>query len=50
MEPREKTISEETVAKQPEPPAAYIPACGTLCDAFWWARPSDPGKLPKTPD
>ncbi|HVN29475.1 MAG TPA: hypothetical protein VMT64_13350 [Candidatus Binataceae bacterium] len=25
-----------------EPPAAYIPACGTLCDAFWWARPSKP--------
>jgi hypothetical protein len=23
-----------------EPPAAYIPACGTLCDAFWWARRS----------
>jgi hypothetical protein len=21
-------------------PTAYIPACGTLCDAFWWARPS----------
>jgi hypothetical protein len=23
-----------------EPPTAYIPACGTLCDAFWWARRS----------
>ena len=22
------------------PPKAYIPACGTLCDAFWWARRS----------
>jgi hypothetical protein len=28
-----------------EPPTAYIPACGTLCDAFWWARRSvDPEK------
>jgi hypothetical protein len=26
------------------PPTAYIPACGTLCDAFWWARPSRPPK------
>jgi hypothetical protein len=23
-----------------EPPTAYIPACGTLCDVFWWARRS----------
>jgi hypothetical protein len=21
-----------------EPPAAWIPACGVLCDMFWWAR------------
>jgi len=29
----------------PAPPTAYIPACGTLCDAFWWARRSaDPKK------
>jgi hypothetical protein len=28
------------------PPTAYIPACGTLCDAFWWARRRvDPEKL-----
>jgi hypothetical protein len=28
----------------PNPPTAYIPACGTLCDAFWWARRSNPVK------
>jgi hypothetical protein len=22
-----------------EPPRIYIPACGALCDIFWWARP-----------
>jgi hypothetical protein len=28
-----------------QPPTAYIAACGTLCDAFWWARRSfDPEK------
>jgi len=21
-----------------EPPAHYVPACGVLCDIFWWAR------------
>jgi hypothetical protein len=21
-----------------EPPAGYFPACGVLCDVFWWAR------------
>ena len=21
-----------------EPPKIYIPACGVLCDVFWWAR------------
>jgi hypothetical protein len=20
-----------------QPPRLYIPACGVLCDAFWWA-------------
>jgi hypothetical protein len=29
----------------PPSPTAYIPACGTLCDAFWWARPSQPPRL-----
>jgi hypothetical protein len=31
-------------ADRDQPPVAYIPACGTLCDAFWWARRSDPKK------
>jgi hypothetical protein len=21
-----------------EPPEIYVPACGVLCDIFWWAR------------
>jgi hypothetical protein len=21
-----------------EPPKVYLPACGALCDIFWWAR------------
>jgi hypothetical protein len=21
-----------------EPPHLYLPACGALCDIFWWAR------------
>lgn len=21
-----------------EPPKLYLPACGALCDIFWWAR------------
>ncbi|HUA33058.1 MAG TPA: hypothetical protein VMA09_05595 [Candidatus Binataceae bacterium] len=24
-----------------EPPAVYFPACGALCDIFWWARRND---------
>jgi hypothetical protein len=23
-----------------EPPKLYLPACGALCDIFWWARSS----------
>jgi hypothetical protein len=31
-----------------EPPKIYIPACGTLCDIFWWARRNPPAE-PQTP-
>jgi hypothetical protein len=47
MEPREKQGAEEAspIEKdRSELPAASIPACGTLCDAFWWARRSQPPK------
>ncbi len=27
-----------------EVPALYFPACGALCDAFWWARPAPRAK------
>jgi hypothetical protein len=27
-----------------EPPKIYIPACGTLCDIFWWARRNPPAE------
>lgn len=26
------------VSEEKDPPALLIPACGVLCDAFWWAR------------
>ena len=32
----------ESAADSQDVPTAFIPACGTLCDAFWWARRSDP--------
>jgi hypothetical protein len=32
--------SRQTHAKaaSDEPPALFLPACGALCDVFWWAR------------
>jgi hypothetical protein len=27
-----------SAAAHVEPPKIYIPACGVLCDIFWWAR------------
>jgi len=30
----------------PEPPEIYIPACGVLCDVFWWARREPPAEQP----
>jgi hypothetical protein len=38
----ERVVSRENseTSSPTEPPKAYIPACGTLCDAFWWARRS----------
>jgi hypothetical protein len=45
MHRREQEETKEVISKEnsepassPNPPKAYIPACGTLCDAFWWAR------------
>jgi hypothetical protein len=29
-----------------EPPKIYIPACGVLCDVFWWARRDPPTEQP----
>jgi hypothetical protein len=34
--------SENKAADSIEPPEIYIPACGVLCDIFWWARPNPP--------
>jgi hypothetical protein len=45
--PANEILSQENCEAEPSPPpvTAYIPACGTLCDAFWWARRSvDPEK------
>ncbi len=33
-----------------EPPAAYIPSCGVLCDMFWWARRRSPTPGADVPD
>jgi hypothetical protein len=27
-----------------EPPKIFIPACGVLCDVFWWARRDPPSE------
>jgi hypothetical protein len=47
MNGREQDSMEDVIAVEnseprssTDPPKAYIPACGTLCDAFWWARRS----------
>ena len=47
VNPKEVILEEEKdlADSSPEVPTALIPACGTLCDAFWWARRSAP-KLP----
>jgi hypothetical protein len=31
------------------PPKIYIPACGVLCDVFWWARRDSPAEPPVLP-
>jgi hypothetical protein len=37
--PRENSAVPSSLANPPDKvPTAYIPACGALCDAFWWAR------------
>jgi hypothetical protein len=33
VQSQEGKVSSEGV----KPPRLYIPACGVLCDAFWWA-------------
>jgi hypothetical protein len=34
--------SKPEIAGDHEPPAVFFPACGALCDVFWWARRSKP--------
>jgi hypothetical protein len=29
-----------------EPPQIFLPACGVLCDIFWWARRDPPAEAP----
>ena len=38
-EPEKKVVDSE-------PPKIYIPACGVLCDVFWWARRDSPAEPP----
>jgi hypothetical protein len=47
MERRDKEATEDSIVGTKAAPQApvdrptvYIPACGTLCDTFWWARRS----------
>ncbi len=53
MHPDEKIVAPEEATTTPtdasieraEPPKVYLPACGALCDIFWWARRTpDPPK------
>jgi len=50
---REDDSNKETAApahldnQHDQLPIAYIPACGTLCDAFWWMRRTAPKKPPE---
>jgi len=47
MEPRQNEATEEPPPLEKdrsEIRTAFIPACGTLCDAFWWACRSQPPK------
>jgi hypothetical protein len=37
---------EKKIVPAVEPPKIYLPACGALCDIFWWARRSSPGEEP----
>jgi hypothetical protein len=32
-----------------EPPHIFLPACGVLCDIFWWARRDPPAEDPAPP-
>jgi len=32
------TSPADASVERAEPPRVYLPACGALCDIFWWAR------------
>jgi hypothetical protein len=38
--------SEKKIDISVEPPKIYIPACGALCDIFWWARRDPSHQVP----
>jgi hypothetical protein len=44
--PRPEVRGDEAAPQSAEnPPAAvYVPACGVLCDIFWWARGASAAK------
>jgi hypothetical protein len=43
MPSHDKTPSVDS-SSQVEPPKVLIPACGALCDIFWWARRNRPAE------
>jgi hypothetical protein len=47
MTPEDKNAARDT--SNAEPPEIYIPACGALCDIFWWARRNPPAEPPALP-
>jgi hypothetical protein len=38
-------VTVESVEPAAAPAPLYMPACGVLCDLFWWARPA--GSAPR---
>jgi hypothetical protein len=48
--PQDDKTDSTTPSSRVEPPKIYLPACGALCDIFWWARRDPPAEAPALPD
>ncbi len=47
--PQDDKTDSTTPSSRVEPPKIYLPACGVLCDVFWWARRNPPVEEPALP-